>query len=217
MTWREIDAECAAQAAREMAKKGYVPYSKSAPKTTSISALRTELHRVREVYGRGSSQGLEAFNRLMRAESKTGPEERELQRFLSRTIPAPNGHVHWQGALAFHTVDKRHRHPARWWWEYVNGPIPNPTLRVYRTCTDKKCITPEHAILEGFQRSRFTEDEILDFIRIAASTVGRPPTTRDFNSMAFGVKAGAIGLRFGSWPNALERAGIDTRRVPVST
>lgn len=145
----------------------YVPYSQVAPQTDDLTVLRAELYRVREVYGRGSSQGAEAYNRLSAAAARQGKPLGalhvhcfdETERFFSRTIAGPDGHTYWNAGKEFTRNDGAQRLPRRWWWEHVHGPLLQ-NARVLPVCGDRNCITVDHcAVPDHSERRKLYSDE----------------------------------------------------------
>ncbi|WP_039076322.1 homing endonuclease associated repeat-containing protein [Bacillus sp. MSP13] len=58
---------------------------------------------------------------------------------------------------------------------------------------------------------RYSDDELFQILRDKEKEFGRPPYKREVS------QRGAICYRFGSWKNALKKAGIDLSRKPEKT
>lgn len=204
----------------------YIPYSESAPQTTNLRALRDELARVREVYGPGSSQGAEAFNRLSREAGRQGRpldglrrySKDEDERFFARIVPGPDGHHYWDGPQDFRRNDGRYRRPARWWWEHVHGPIGTTTMRLRPICGDSSCILPGHAELHHFSEQQHTDESLLARLQVLALRLGHTPSRRDWDGSGNRPFASVFSTRFGSWTKAVRAAGLEPRDWrPVAT
>lgn len=204
----------------------YMPYSKVAPVTDDVNALRIELHRVREVYGRGSSQGLEAFNRLAAAAARSGHplsslqkhSPNEAERFFAQTVQGPDGHVYWVGARDFARNDGLRRMPRRWWWEHANGPL-RVGDSVYPICEDRHCINPEHCVLQDrrARHMRYTDDQILGALQVKAMRLGRTPKRDEWESARWSPSVALMQMRFGSWTKAVSAAGLKNAVPTVRT
>lgn len=206
----------------------YVPYSQTAPKTTDLRELHAELRRVRLVHGRGSSQGLEAFQRLNAAAAKKGVRldalrqysENETERFFAHTIPGPDGHTYWDGPHDFYRNDHKYRRPARWWWEHVHGTIASGTLRLTPTCGERGCITPDHQVLAHFAKERYSDQAMLGAIQVIAMRLGRTPMYEEFARMGGKPSGNVYAQRFGGFTRAVAAAGLppaeNRRGLPVS-
>lgn len=199
-----------------LAADPYVPYSRTAPQTDDVPTLRAELQRVRDLYGRGSSQGLEAFQRLSVAAAKAGQplsalrrhSRVESERFFALTIPGPDGHVYWDGKATFRRNDGVTRTPPRWWWEHVHGPIPSNLHRLTFTCGDKKCINVEHAVCDYFRPELYTDEQLLGALQVYAMQKGHPPTSKEWEREKRRPSSSTFSNRFGSWEAAMRAAGF---------
>lgn len=195
----------------------YVPYSETAPKTTNLRELKAELDRVRAVYGRGSSQGAEAYNRLSHEAGKQGHPLDELrrhardeaERFFAQVVPGPDGHHYWDGPRTFRRNDGHLRAPARWWWAHEHGPITTSTLRVIRTCDDTRCISPGHAKLEHMTAAqRHSDEQLLGALQVVAMRIGHTPNGNEFVRNGGRPTQSIYVSRFGSWENACRAAHL---------
>lgn len=195
----------------------YVPYSVSRPKTTDVRELRAELHRVREVYGRRSSQALEAYNALNAASHLAGQpldglrrfSPIESERFFARTIPGPDGHVYWEGGKSFGGNQGKTYVPRRWWWIHVHGPTPKYN-DVVPTCGDRACINPEHcATGRGISRTKFSDTALIGKLQVVTMRLGHVPTQREWDELKLEPSHSAIKLRFGNWQRFVLSAGLE--------
>lgn len=196
----------------------YVPYSRTAPKTTHLPTLKAELDRVRSEYGVASSQGLEAYLRYSHAAASQGRPldalrtyvEDEEERFFSQTIAGADGHTYWDGARAgFRRNDDATRLPIRWWWEHRHGPISQYD-QIVATCGERNCITVGHAefIPREETRGRISDTSILGALQARALEVGHTPTSAEWRERCWSPSAKIIFKRFGSWENAWRSAGL---------
>lgn len=198
----------------------YVPYSQIAPKTSSLRELRAELDRVRQLYGPGSSQGAEAFNRLSREAGRQGQPldglrryvEDEVERFFAQTIPGSDGHVYWDGGQMFVRNDSLTRQPRRWWWEHIHGPLGGGDA-VLPTCGERHCINPEHSAKQDRQERhrRFTDQQMFGALQVVAMQLGHAPTLGEWTRLHKTPSAKLYLMRFGSWRHAVAQAGIEYR------
>jgi hypothetical protein len=223
----QFDAEQEALAAKEMRKKGWVPYSERGPQTNDLNVLRAYLVEVRARIPRNLFECAEAYNRLAKAVSQAGTplgglrrySKNEVERFFARTINGPDGHVYWNwGRDVFARNDEKVRPPSRWWWEHVHGPISSSTLRVRPTCGDAKCINVAHQECTQFQGRRHTDEQLLGYLQVACSRKGRAVSAREFDREGFAVTSSALKFRFGSWDAARKQAGIQggATQAPVT-
>lgn len=197
----------------------YVPYSEVAPRTTNLRALRSELDRVRDVYGPGSSQGAEAYNRLSHEAGRQGQpldglrrESRdETERFFAQVVPGPDGHHYWDGGRDFTRNDGKKRTPARWWWEHVHGEIGTTTRRVVPTCGDLTCIDPAHAICEHFNVTRRrTDEQLLGALQVMAMRLGYTPSQTEWELNGGTPTPDIFRSRFGgTWENVCRAAHLE--------
>lgn len=205
----------------------FVPYSTVSPSTTDLRELRVELDRVRDIYGPGSSQGEEAFQRLSVEAFRQGrPLDAlhyhttdEVERFFARTIQGPDGHVYWDTDTThrFRRNDGLYRAPARWWWEHVHGPIGSTTRRVSPTCGEKSCINPEHSKCANFNtEKRRSESELLGALQVAAMRLGHTPRAEEWVRLKLAPSPTIFQQRFGSWQNAIRAAGLKYQPVGFS-
>lgn len=197
----------------------YVPYSKRAPKTTHLPTLKAELERCREVYGRRSSQALEAYLRYSKAAADQGRPldqlrtfvEDEEERFFAWTIAGVDGHTYWNGPENFVKNDGTRRRPIRWWWELRHGELRRADS-VGPICGEANCITPEHAVCEdrSARRRIFTDEQLLGALQVWALQRGSSPSRAAWDSgHPEGMASATIMLRFGSWNQSLRSAGLD--------
>jgi Homing endonuclease associated repeat len=192
-----------------------LPKPRSREAYAHVRQLRDELYRIRAEKP-GSGYAHDAFVRYMRDASRLGLNPttlnqystNEVERFFAYTIPGPDGHVYWDGRKEFRRNDDKQRPPRRWWWEHVHGPIGTTTLRIHPICGDEACINPDHAECRHFAPRKFTDEQLIGFIKVAALRLGHPPRIPEFDAQGFGVTARGVALRFGrSWPTALKAAG----------
>lgn len=187
--------------------------------TVPIRELRDELTRLRETHPRSSSVVLEAFERLFRAASAAGQPldglrrhtSDEVERFFANTIPGVDGHVYWDGwKQGFRRNDGKYRVPRRWWWAHVNGRELGPYEDLVPMCGERNCITPEHAdVGRSLRRYRFTQDQMLGAVQVAALRLGRPPNSKEWDSLGLSPTRAIYQARFGSWENVIRSAGLD--------
>lgn len=199
-------------------RERYVPYQETRPRTSDVRALRAELHRVRDVYSRGSSQANEAFNALCVAAAAAGHplsalrrhSRVESERFFARTIPGPDGHVYWDGGKTFARNDGTVTVPRRWWWSHIHGRLDPLDGVVMPTCGDRACINPDHCAKEsrGVNRRHHSDLALVGMVQVVAMRLGRVPTTREWDTLNLGVTYQAVSLRFGTWVTFLRSAGL---------
>jgi hypothetical protein len=166
----------------------------------------------RERYGRGSSQGLEAFHRLVAAYKADGRridelrryEPDEAKRFFSLCLEGGNGHVYWNGSKAFKMNDGKTRKPVLWWWNYSYGQKPD---RLRQICGQDNCINPRHAALDSMRGPKriYPDHWILGALQVLALQQGHSPSVRDWTGPPSHT---IVKQRFGSWDNALKAAGL---------
>jgi sulfur relay (sulfurtransferase) DsrC/TusE family protein len=60
--------------------------------------------------------------------------------------------------------------------------------------------------------NKYTERELLDFIIDFYNINGKNPTTKDFNRLPGYPDSSTYRQRFGSWPNAIKKAGLTPKR-----
>lgn len=189
---------------------------------TAIQAARAELERVRAEHPRGSSQGAAAFQALCQAYAAQGRRIDELrtyspdedERFFANTAQGPDGHVYWLGGRVFLRNDGAQRRPGRWWWEQRYGPLQqNDGVRPI--CGERACINPEHAALErSSDRQRvFSDLQIIGALQVAALRLGRAPSKKKWDLLGVAPSRTTILARFGSWPKALQAAGLEPHSV----
>lgn len=186
------------------------------PPTASIRDLRAELDRVREVYGRRSTEALEASQALTRAYVRDGRQIDALdsrspveeERFFARTAQGPDGHVYWLGARDFILNDNRKVRPRAWWWEHTRTKRPDMTWRIYVTCGDAACINPEHCECRQFQKRIYTDSAILGAIQVCALRLGHTPSRNEWKTMGLRPHEKVIFQRFHSWARAVQAAGL---------
>lgn len=194
----------------------FIPYRDRAPKSTDLRVLRDELARVRLAYGRGSSEGLEAWQRLSHQAALQGRPldglrrytADEVERFFAQTIPGPDGHVFWDGGKEFTCNDGRRPAPRTWWWRHHNGPIRNPYY-VRATCGEANCVNPEHCTLvhPGHDR-RISDGAMLGALQVWATREGRTPSTRLWDESGGKPSSSYYDIRFGTWLKAIRAAGL---------
>lgn len=202
-----------------MSVPGYVAYKP--PATTDLTVLRRDLERVRDEYGRRSSQALEAFQHLHRTANELGRplsglrrhSPIESERFFAHTIPGPDGHVYWNGPTVFRrNGDKVSSSPRRWWWEHIHGTIGTSAMRVRTICGDLACINPEHCECRHFREGvQFSDREMLGALQVMALRLGHTPSGAEWYRHGGKPSMSLFGLRFGSWLAALNEAGLSYR------
>lgn len=195
----------------------YVPYSKTAPKTTHLPTLKAELERVREVHGRRSSQALEAYLRYSHAAASQGRPldalrsyvEDEEERFFALTIAGPDGHTYWDGPRQFVRNDRARRSPIRWWWEHRNGAL-RPGDTITAMCGERNCITPEHCEKEdrSARNQLWTDAQLIGHLQVIAIRLGRTPNSMDVRDGS-GPSQRLYHRRFGGWAQACRAAGLE--------
>jgi hypothetical protein len=178
----------------------------------AIQRLTEELARTRALYGRGSSQGLEAFHRLVAAYAEAGRridelrfyEPDETKRFFGFTMQGSNGHVYWSGSkTGFKRNDGRFRKPVLWWWEHIYDS--NPEI-VSMSCGEANCINPRHGeITPKGPKRLYPDSAIIGALQVWALQHGRSPSMHLWNGNPSHV---VIKKRFGSWNAALKAAGL---------
>lgn len=201
----------------------FVPYSKRAPKTDNLQELRAELERVRDVYGHGS-ECAEAFSRLLRASCKQGRpidsldqrNPNEVERFFENVLNGVDGHAYW-GPVGrdFIRNDGKGRSPRRWWWVYLNGDISQYDDLV-PSCGEKNCIAPAHQMKgRGIVRMRYTPEQVIGTIQVAAMRLGRAPLASEWDAMRLRPGSAIVVYRLNakSWAEAMRRAGIEPTNI----
>lgn len=185
--------------------------------TRRLYEARQELLRIRRERGRGSSQGLEAFQRLNALSHELGmplnglrrDSRNEHERFFARTLPGPDGHVYWTGgSRGFTTNDGRWKYPRRWWFELVSGRALDRYEEFTNICGDAACITPDHHTVAQRTRQMFTDQQIVGALQVEAMRIGRPPSLKMWAASRRKPSGAAIRLRFGSWELAMRAAGF---------
>lgn len=183
-----------------------------------LRVLREELAALREVHPRRSSVVAEAFCRLVRAADAVGQPldglrrhtSDEVERFFAQTIPGPDGHVYWDGTKKFKRNDGKDRIPRRWWWAHVHGAEAGPYEDIIAVCGERNCINPEHCGMgRGLLRRQFSEEQMLNAVKVAALRLGRAPTSGEWDSLGLHPSRVVFRLRFGSWENVIRKAGLE--------
>jgi hypothetical protein len=186
--------------------------------TTAVDLrpYRRRLHDARMNHGRRSSQALRAFEDLFRVAARSGQpldalrrySKHEPERFFAQTIPGPDGHVFWDGGRGFRRNDGKTRSPLRWWWAHSHGVEPGPYEDVVPMCGNGSCINPEHAVMDrSARRRRFTDQQIIGTIQVAALRLGHAPTQKEWLEGGYSPTDAIVVQRFGSWGDALRTAG----------
>lgn len=62
------------------------------------------------------------------------------------------------------------------------------------------------------KKTKYSERELIQFLRDAKEKLGRPPTSEKLDSLEEFPAATTFVKRFGSWSKALEKAGFDVQR-----
>lgn len=201
----------------ELVAAAFVPYSVVRPKTTDVRVLREELHRVRSLFGRRSSQAKEAYDALNAASHLAGqPLDGlrrysivESERFFARTVPGPEGHVYWTGGKSFGGNGGKSYVPRRWWWGHLHGPLVSYN-DVVPTCGDRACINPEHcATGRGLSRTRHSDSALIGKLQVTTMRLGHVPSQREWDSLGLEPSHSAIKLRFGNWGRFVSSAGLE--------
>ena len=194
----------------------FVPYRLRMPLSDDLHELRDELSLQRELHGRRSIEAQVAFENLFRTSVRIGrPLDRlrqfstdEVERFFAQTRNGPEGHVYWLGGKVFRRNDGKQRRPVRWWYEHLHGPI-SPYEDVVQNCGQSSCINPDHAIIgRDVKRRRFSDEQMIGTLQVAAMQLGHPPTTTEFTNNRYTPTVGVYKLRFGSWLKAIAAAGL---------
>lgn len=185
--------------------------------SATLQEIRSELLAVRAAGGYGSaSKGKALFDQLCAEAARQGRpltmlnlySPNEVERFFSRTLPGPDGHVYWTGGKVFRRNDGANRLPIRWWWQHKHGPI-TAFEDVTLTCGDAKCINPEHAqVGRSERRMMFTDTQMIGSLQVAAMRAGHTPSELEWAALGLRPSATNYRLRFGSWTNACRAAGL---------
>lgn len=185
---------------------------------TELRPLRAAHAEARETYGPRSSKTQEAFERLFRTAAKLGQPldglrrytTDETERFFAYTIPGPDGHVYWDGGKTFCRNDGKYRVPRRWWWGHVAGEEPGQYEDIVPMCGERNCINPEHCEKgRGLRRSRFTRDQMIGALQVAAIRLGRPPSSSEWDKLGLHPNRKVYQAQFGNWEKAILAAGLD--------
>lgn len=187
--------------------------------SSSLKDLRDDLERVRATQPRRSSEAREAFERLFRASAKKGQPldalrrytADETERFFAQTVTGVSGHVYWDGSRnGFVRNDKKSRAPRRWWWAHKHGKEPGQYEDIVAMCGELNCINPEHCEMGRNLRrpKRYTEEQMLNAIKVAALRLGHPPSTLEWSAMKGSPDRKIFQACFGNWGNAVRKAGF---------
>lgn len=186
---------------------------------TALRLLRDEYELVKAETPRRSYRRQQAFENLFRAAAKEGQPLDALrrytadegERFFAQTIPGIDGHVYWDGWVdRFKRNDGKTRVPRRWWWAHVHGAEPGYYEDIVPTCGELNCINPEHCEQgRGLRRQRFTTEQMLGAIRVAALRLGRAPVSTEWDGLGLKPSRTLYKLRFGTWGNAIRSAGLE--------
>jgi hypothetical protein len=190
----------------------------------SVKTLRADLEALR-VGGAPRWKRREAFERLLRASVQEGhPLDAlrrhvadEQERFFACTIPGLDGHVYWDGPKGFIRNDGKVRVPRRWWWAHVNGRELDPYEDCFATCGEQGCINPEHCeIGRGLRRRWYSDEQMLNAIRVAVLRLGRSPSGKEWDRMGGRPSRKVFDVHFGNWTAALRKAGFEAYVRPGS-
>ena len=141
----------------------------------------------------------------------------EVERFFARTIQGPDGHVYWDCSLdkGFRLNDGSRRKPTRWWWDRVHGPSGRG--RLDPTCSEKRCINPEHLVFVSWAeiRAQYSVDELIGRLQVEALRLGHTPRRDEWDLLGLKPSASAFAKRFnGSWHDAVRAAGLPIAPLP---
>jgi hypothetical protein len=185
--------------------------------------LRDEYNVIRTTTPRGSHEAREAFERLFRASCAAGHPldalrrhaTNEVERFFSNTVEGTDGHVYWDGARnSFKRNDGKTRIPRRWWYAHIHGKELGQYEDLVPTCGELHCINPEHCTVgRGLRRTRFTLDQMLGSLQVAALRLGRSPKSKEWDTLGLSPTRTLYQMRFGNWENALKQAGLQPAPV----
>lgn len=208
----------------------YEPYEPYEPvSTTDLHALRTELIRCRNTYGRRSYHAARAYRALSDTANAQGQPlhglrrhtANEVERFFAHTIAGPDRHVYWDGAKTFRRNDGRSRKPLRWWWEHKHGPLLR-TDDIWMTCGAPNCICVDHATKgRSERRVIFKDEQMLGALQVLALRLGHTPTVVEWDHSGMSPTRAIFQRRFGSWSQAIAAAhlpptpGARPKRTPA--
>lgn len=187
----------------------------------ALQLLRDELQDARQLHGRRSGKAAAAFNRLFRyAASIDHPldglrrySENETERFFSRTIQGPDGHVYWDGGQVFRRNDGSTVKPRRWWWQHLHGPIAR-CLDVNVICGERNCINPEHCSSGRIRERWYSDRAAIGSLQVVAMRLGHSPTMRQWDAGKYTPSTTTLKRRFGAWPQVLAAAGLPSPPPP---
>lgn len=189
-----------------------------------LQELREEMLRLREEGG-PNGYSLDAWQEYFSEHTRYGrglgdlpqysPEE--PVRFFARIVFGSDGHAYWTGPTLFELNNGNGRTPKRWWWEHdghgklaMNEPLEN-------ACGQKHCVRPEHHVLgTPGKKSRYTPEQMLNFLRTLALKLERTPSEQDWKASDPPFSEYTFRHHFGSWTDALRKAGMIPRKQSFS-
>lgn len=185
-----------------------------------LQRLRAELDRARAEHGRGSSQGLEAFQRLfarahelnqsLSALPRYIPDE--TARFFAGVIAGDKGHCYWR-VSSFKMNSGRDIFPNRWWWNHAHATKLGPFEILRPTCGHRTCIAPAHQAIQVKERQRvYTDMQMIGALQVVAMRLGHPPSANEWTRRGGAPSVGTYKVRFGSWSRAHIAAGLGANR-----
>jgi len=165
-----------------------------------------------------------------------------LERFWARVIPGMDDHLYWdssrdwQGRPIFQMFfgrtpdvkaglpegliggrDHLHVLAQRFAWQLRHGRI-DPRIDVWATCGEQHCLNAEHlasAWRPRNEKQRLPDARVLEHIRACAEQLGDTPRQGDYDAWRKPSMIGSssIASRFGSWSQAVGKAGLTPRRI----
>jgi hypothetical protein len=101
---------------------------------------------------------------------------------------------------------------------HITGIEPGAYQDISPICDERNCINTEHCELgRSSARRRFTEDQMVGALQVAAMRHGRPLHVREWEALHLRPSTGIYTMRFGSWQKAWRAAGFDYRIVTPNT
>ena len=166
-----------------------------------------------------------AWDAWFAARIREGNDPSALQRNSSnldekidaRSLPGVGGCLIWDGAFddghprvshATPEQPNRNIHVRKYVLARAGRPVPEKR-RVVVKCGQLSCVNPDHLTHETEPWTRrFSDDQVRGLFQTLSLRLGRSPRRHEWDKAGFKVTAGGIESRYGSWDNALAKAGL---------
>lgn len=133
----------------------------------------------------------------------------ETERFYAHVVQGPDGHCYWTGSEAFRRNDGRTQVPRRWVWEQAHGELARYGTVVKSTCREPNCVALAHLVRGKWEPGRrYSDEALLRYLQVGKLRLGRRPTIKLWKSSGYRPVWEIFRDRFGSWNEALRRAGL---------